>query len=285
MNEEANVGRVEVADPDVWVKVLAKNPLDTASFPLKIASPVTLIPPVVMLRAATSRPPVNEEVPMVVTSKTPDTLRPSVDRAVETSRLGIVDVADEVWVIFPEVRKSPDKLRDDPFNPVAEIPPTKVEVPVVVTDNSPSTVSPVTSRFVVSIPEKVDVPVDEVIFPAMMASPVETWSPPVEVSPTKVEPPANEEVPVVVTSREPVRVREVAARSVTVSFGMVEVAVDTCVIFPDERRRSPPDTVIPTAEDNPPVVVTLTPPEKVEVPAPLTSRVLVAIKFEVLIES
>src|SRR3989344_6231151 len=104
-----------------------------------------------------------------------------------------------------------------------------------------------------------------------------TYSPPVEVRPTTVRPPAKDEVPLVVTSSDPVRLKEVAAISVAKRDGMVEVAVKTCVIFPDERRRSPPERVMPTAEERPPAVVTSTPPEKVDV-ALLPAIVVVAVE-------
>ena len=60
-------------------------------------------------------------------------------------------------------------------------------------------------------------------------------------------------------------------------FGMVEVAVETWVIFPEDNNRSPPVRVIPLTEERPPVVVMFNPPEKVEVPVPRTSKVVVAI--------
>ena len=99
------------------------------------------------------------------------------------------------------------------------------------------------------------------------------------MKPTAVRPPAKDEVPLVVTSSDPVRLKEVAAISVTKRDGMVEVAVKTCVIFPDERRRSPPERVMPTAEERPPAVVTSTPPEKVDVPVPPPAMVVTCIRL------
>ena len=78
----------------------------------------------------------------MVTSKAPDTLSPVV-LIVVAERRGSVEVPAEVEVIFPDVRKSPDKLRDDPFNPVAVIGPANEEVPVVVTSNDPERVNEV----------------------------------------------------------------------------------------------------------------------------------------------
>ena len=104
--EDAKVGSVEVAEPEVWVKEAALKLWATESFPLKMASPVTLMPPVVILRAATSRPPANEEVPEVVTSKAPETLSP-VAASVVVRRAGSVDVADDVTVNLPDERISP----------------------------------------------------------------------------------------------------------------------------------------------------------------------------------
>jgi len=98
-------------------------------------------------------------------------------------------------------------------------------------------------------------------------------------------PPVNVDVPDVSTSKVPVIVRDAAAISVEERDGIVEVAEDVWVIFPDERRRSPPVNVIPWADENPPDVVTSTPPANVEVPDPRTSRVVVEIISPVLIES
>src|SRR3989344_1744996 len=58
----------------------------------------------------------------------------------------------------------------------------------------------------------------------------------------------------------------------TLRDGTVEVAVETWVILPDERRRSPPDNVIPEADERPPVKATFNPPSKVEVAIDWTSR-------------
>ena len=80
--------------------------------------------------------------------------------------------------------------------------------------------------------------------------------PPVEVRPAAVIPPAKVEVPVVSDSRVPVRVREVAARSVERILGMEEVPV---VVTSRVSVTVRPAVLILVAERL---------PEKVEVPAP-----------------
>src|SRR3989344_3223363 len=104
-----------------------------------------------------------------------------------------------------------------------------------------------------------------------MASPMSTRRPSVRIRLVALIPPAKVEVPVVVTSRVPPRVREVVLISVAVRAGKVEVPAEVMVNLPADWI-SPPEIVKPTAELRPPVVTTFTPPVKEEVADSVTSR-------------
>ena len=116
--------------------------------------------------------------------------------------------------------------------PAAEMPPAKVEVPVVVTSRVPVRVRLVAAKFVVS---RVGIL----------------------------------EVPVVVTSSVPSRVKEVVLILVAVRFGKVEVPKLVIVSLPADWI-SPAVIVRPASEEIPPTDFTRKPLSNVEVAAPET---------------
>ena len=140
-------------------------------------------------------PPANEEVPVVVTSKAPEIFTPVAEMVV-TLNAGIVEVAADDELIFPEVRRSPERLRDDPLSPVPEIGPANVEVPVVSERKAPEILMLVTARFVERRAGMEDVPVFPTsIVSSKIAVPPSTRSPWVRMRSVAEMPPVKEVVP------------------------------------------------------------------------------------------
>jgi hypothetical protein len=191
-------------------------------------------------RLAEETPPAKEEVAAEFTSSFPPMeAAPEVKRFVEERRVedkfGMVEVAEEVWVIFPPWIVSPETFRPTVFNWEAFTPPSKVEVPAKEEESLPERVS---WELLIRVPERfgrVEVaPEVEVSLPEMRASEVRANDPPPilaeERLPAKVLVPAKEE------SNLEERLRVEALKAVPERFGIVEVPAEVDVILPEERR-------------------------------------------------